>query len=285
VAILIAALFLYTLNWPPMVVVESDSMQHGYNDTLGIVNTGDIVLVKKVSVPSSIATYVASEATGYTTYGEPGDVILYYPDGQMGTTPVIHRAILWVDYNSSTGSFDAPSLLDLSCPGQYQIDTQAGTRTCLNNPWTPVTGTLELHDVGWTDITISIDFSSLAMEPGGPTSGYITMGDNNHGMYDQKMYGDRCEISCIVQPGWVLGVARGMVPWFGALKLWLDGNTNDVPAQSWDYLAVCIGLIIILPFVVPWGVRRLMRGARDRDRGRKPPPDDERSSPKQRQAP
>jgi signal peptidase len=284
VAILIAALFLYTANWPPMVVVESDSMQHGPNDVLGIINTGDIVLVKKVSVPSDVNTYVASEPTGYTTYGEPGDVILYYPNGVMGSTPVIHRAILWIDYNQSTGSFDAPSLLGLSCPSQYSIETPSGTKTCLSNPWTPVTGTLNLYNVGWTDLTISIDFSSLLMEPGGPASGYITMGDNNNGLYDQKQEGKDCAISCIVQPGWVLGVARGMVPWFGALKLWLDGNTWYVPSQTWDYLALCIVLIITLPFVVPWGIRRLKNTSRGRSRAGKSP-DDEPASSKRRQAP
>jgi signal peptidase len=283
VLIIIGSLFAYTQNWPPMVVVESDSMQHGQNDTLGVVNTGDIVLVKKVSVPSGITTYVESEMTGYSTYGELGDVILYYPNGQTGATPVIHRAIVWLDYNSTTGSFDVPSLLNLACHTQYVIDSPSGEQTCLSNPWTPVVGTLVLYDVGWKGLKISIDFAQLVTEATPPQSGYITMGDNNNGLYDQELEGKNCVISCIVQAGWVLGVARGMIPWFGALKLWLDGNTYYVPTQTWDYLAVCIVLIITLPFVVPWGIRRLRKTVRDRNRGRKPPADDVSSS--RRQAP
>src|SRR3989337_1354127 len=47
VLIVFGIIFLYTQNWPPEVVVESRSMQH--NDTessIGVIDTGDIVLVQ-----------------------------------------------------------------------------------------------------------------------------------------------------------------------------------------------------------------------------------------------
>ncbi len=92
IGIVIGGLVAYTNSWPPVYVVQSMSMQHGPNDHLGLINTGDLVLSKKVPV-STIVPYVVGMRTGYTTYGEYGDVVLYEPNGGTGT-PIIHRAIV-----------------------------------------------------------------------------------------------------------------------------------------------------------------------------------------------
>lgn len=271
ILLVILSLYAYTDNWPPMVVIESESMQHGPNDVLGAINTGDIVLVKSVAVPSGVTTYVDGEVTGYSTYGELGDVLLYYPHrdlplGVAGPTPVIHRAIVWLTYTGPQG-FEIPSLLPLHCaPGayeQYLLRNQSGAGShCVNSPNDPELGTLLLFNVGYNDLNLSIDLSNLASQE--PWSGFVTLGDNNLGVYDQTPAPWGCQISCLVQPGWVVGVARGMIPWFGALKLWLDGQNGMVPPQSWVYLAVTIVIIIALPQVLPFVIRRVrasLRGA------------------------
>ena len=107
ILLLLVSLFAYTQNWPPIYVIESDSMQHGTTDNLGLINTGDLVLAQKVQL-SQITTYVVGVQTDYTTYGEFGDVLLYYPNGVVGT-PVIHRAIIYLVWNSN-GTWSAPSL-------------------------------------------------------------------------------------------------------------------------------------------------------------------------------
>ncbi|HTX43951.1 MAG TPA: S26 family signal peptidase [Methanocella sp.] len=52
--------------------------------------------------------------------------------------------------------------------------------------------------------------------PAAPASGYMTLGDNNHGVYDQE-----APSICFEQPvekGWILGVARFKVPYLGYLR-------------------------------------------------------------------
>ncbi|HKS59716.1 MAG TPA: S26 family signal peptidase, partial [Thermoplasmata archaeon] len=67
IVVLLVSLWAFTQNWPPMYVVESSSMQHGGNDQLGLINTGDIVLAQKLPL-SEIQPYVVGLVSGYVTY-------------------------------------------------------------------------------------------------------------------------------------------------------------------------------------------------------------------------
>ncbi len=88
VLLLLGALSAATRNWPPLVVVESGSMQRGPGESsLGRIDTGDIVLVSKVDSPREIKSYVAGRAAGYSTYGDYGDVIVYRSLCLDGRTP------------------------------------------------------------------------------------------------------------------------------------------------------------------------------------------------------
>ena len=250
IVLLLVSLFAYTSNWPPIYVVESGSMQHGTADQVGLINAGDLVLVKKVD-PSSVIPYVVGEETGYSTYGESGDVILYYPNGDAQATPVIHRAILYLVWNAANDTYSAPSLAPLPCgagPGlRYSISGRpSGCGT------TGLLTTITLYDVGWRGATVSLPLGAL-----GHYSGFITMGDNNTapgtppvGEPDQTN-----GISRLVAGSWIVGVARGMIPWIGAFKLLLDGNAGKVPPQSWQFLALTIAAIVLAGF----GVHYLFR--------------------------
>jgi signal peptidase len=287
IVIVVGSVYAYSENWPPMVVVESNSMQHGSDDVLGVINTGDIVLVKAVNVPSGVNTYVGSETSGYSTYGELGDVIVYHPNGDSSSTPIIHRAILWLDWNAATGNYAAPSLFPLKCgpQGDYVTYPSGGSPSeavCPTSPSTPLQPNLELFHVGWQSAVVTIKLDQLGALPGNQHSGYITMGDNNFavagaGNFDQN----GCDISCIVEPSWVVGVARGMLPWLGILKLELTGQTaciqgptgpegGCIPQASQDYLAICIFIIVLLLTVVPWGIRRFRKRSRNRGRTKEP---------------
>src|SRR2546428_8276368 len=83
VGIAIGSIFAYSGVWPPMVVVESGSMQHSSSASyLGVIDTGDLVLVQAVdSDPGLVTTYVQGRATGYDTYSNYGDVIVFHPPG------------------------------------------------------------------------------------------------------------------------------------------------------------------------------------------------------------
>ncbi|MEM3227115.1 MAG: S26 family signal peptidase, partial [Thermoplasmata archaeon] len=54
IALIFIALFAYSGIWPPVVIIESSSMQHGSQWQYGVINTGDMVIVKKVTSVSDI---------------------------------------------------------------------------------------------------------------------------------------------------------------------------------------------------------------------------------------
>lgn len=250
IIVLLVALFAYTQNWPPMYVVESNSMQHGPNDQLGLINTGDLVLAQKVPL-SSITPYVTGLQTGYSTYGEFGDVLLYWPNGG-GSTPIIHRALLYLDWDPPGGFYNATDLSALPCGSAldavfaYFAPGAESTPTC-DTTHLALGGVLDLYRIGWMSENISVDLTSNL----GDHSGFLTMGDAN-------LFPDQTApipISTLVEPGWIIGVARGMLPWFGALKLLLEGQTADVPTQSWQYMGLTIAAVILLAYGIHYALR------------------------------
>ena len=253
IVVLLVSLYAYTSNWPPVYVVESESMQHGYDDHVGLINTGDLVLAQHVDT-STIVPYVVGLQTGYSTYGEYGDVVLYYPNGNLTDAPIIHRALFFVQYNPN-GSYSIPELQGLPCgnnisSGFYyevsQYPSGCGT--------VGLRGSISLYDVGWqgTEVDLPLDTQLL-----GKHSGFVTMGDNNFqdasdtaGITDQ--YGS---LSSLVSTNWIIGVARGMIPWAGAIKLALDSHAGEVPPQSWQYL----GLTVVALFAAGLGIHLFLR--------------------------
>lgn len=246
IVVLLVGLFAYTQNWPPLYVVESSSMQHGTNDNVGLINTGDLVLAQQIPT-SSIRPYVVGLASGYTTYGEYGDVLLYHASGDVGPAPIVHRALLYLQHNPN-GSFSAPELAGLPCGHAvdrlYEVVTPSGCGT------TGLRGNLTLFGIGWQSVTVNVTFADL-----GSRSGFLTMGDNNINPGTKTGEQDQPGLSALVDPSWVVGVARGMVPWVGSLKLLLGGDANEVPSQSWQFL----GLSIVGLFLLGAGVHYALR--------------------------
>jgi signal peptidase len=254
IVVLLVGLYAYTQNWPPAYVVESGSMQHGSSDVLGVINTGDLVLAQRIPT-DQITPYVVGAQTGYSTYGEYGDVILYSPNGQ-GSTPIIHRAILFLQWDPISSSYNATDLSGLPCGNATNAvySTPGTLRDCGLNG---LTGTIDLYRIGWHSVDVSIDLSSTGL---GQHSGFVTMGDNNFvpsncvtgctGLPDQET-----GLSQLVEPGWIVGVARGMLPWFGAVKLLLEGNAGAVPTQSWQFLGLTVIGLILLAFGIHYALR------------------------------
>ena len=79
------ALGLYT----PMVAVESGSM-------IPHIQIGDIIFVESIN-RTEIITNEAGKKVNYSSFDEYGDVILYKPRGMEETTPIIHRAMYFVN--------------------------------------------------------------------------------------------------------------------------------------------------------------------------------------------
>ena len=75
--------------WTPMVAVESGSMEPH-------MQIGDIIFIKNID-RVDLVTHEEGKKTGYVSFKDYGDVILYRPYGQEGVTPIIHRAMYRVE--------------------------------------------------------------------------------------------------------------------------------------------------------------------------------------------
>ncbi|VVB91166.1 Uncharacterised protein [uncultured archaeon] len=75
--------------WTPMVAVESGSM-------IPHIQIGDIIFVESMD-RTEIVTYLDGQKSNYTSFEGYGDVILYKPYGRQGATPIIHRAMYYVE--------------------------------------------------------------------------------------------------------------------------------------------------------------------------------------------
>jgi signal peptidase len=254
VAIVMGILYAYSGVWPPPVVVESQSMSHNPEgerlnlppSQIGVIDGGDMVIVKKVSSKNEITTYVQGLKTGYQTYGSYGDVVIYKPpqDIRYNPTPVIHRAVVWVEYNQKTNSWDVP---DLNVFNSKSL--------------------ISIPNYGYSSVTVYINLTILPH-----SSGFITMGDHNAAMYYHGGHETDQESGICFSPvqfDWIIGVARGELPWFGGLKLWLSGNTGGVPENSWWYLGVSIVLLIFIPLILDFVIERIRKKRKKERENRK----------------
>ncbi|SFC20785.1 signal peptidase, endoplasmic reticulum-type [Halobiforma haloterrestris] len=97
VAVIGLLLFAVSGVWPPLVAVESGSMEPN-------MERGDLIFVvdedRFVGDDSVGDTGVVTLENGqgdYEKFGQAGDVIVFRPDGSERQTPVIHRAHFWVE--------------------------------------------------------------------------------------------------------------------------------------------------------------------------------------------
>ncbi|MCU4802804.1 S26 family signal peptidase [Halobacteria archaeon HArc-gm2] len=126
----LVVLFLFAISgvWPPMVAVESESMEPN-------MAVGDLVFVMdEARFPgdgahgeTGVVTARTAADNGYATFDGPGDVVVFAPDGNDDATPVIHRAMFWVEddenwYDEANPEFvgDAQSCAELrNCPAPH----------------------------------------------------------------------------------------------------------------------------------------------------------------------
>ena len=226
--------FVYSGNWPPMVVIESGSMEHDDNPLysepryshIGIIDTGDLVIVKEAE-KKDIVTYLEGKKTDYKKYGDYGDVIVYYKNGiethnGQPVTPVIHRAMAWVDViDKENGTYYIP-----------EIDTY-------------FYGKIELVEIGLGGGAHLKDLEH---------SGYITKGDSTGNPHPDQLthYDIKGNKVQPVSPDSIVGMARGELPWFGLMKLRLTQADNyyQAPPECRTMLWISMAVILAGPFTV-----------------------------------
>src|SRR5207247_8305045 len=111
VVVFLGAIYAYAGVWPPLVVVESSSMQHADHESLlGVIDTGDMVFQQAAPTRADVVTYLEGRASGYSTYGEYGDVIIFRRAGNP--TAVSDRAIMYITlYTNGTAAVPALSAI------------------------------------------------------------------------------------------------------------------------------------------------------------------------------
>ena len=85
------ALLLFTVSgtWPAVVTIESGSM-------LPEMQVGDLVFVTAADRFSPLVTAEEGQEIGHISFGHPGDVIIYRPNGNDQVHPIIHRALILI---------------------------------------------------------------------------------------------------------------------------------------------------------------------------------------------
>ena len=264
VGIIMGAILAYSQVWPPVVVVESYSMQHSYTESyIGVIDTGDIVLVQRSPNRSDITTYLQGRASGHSTYGDYGDVVVYKPSGREDLTPIIHRTFIYLEWNTTTdSSFDIPTLNTPYWQSRLGVDWGGvnGDGSPITNGYN-ISGVIWIRDVGYTHKNVTFNIAAKFLRY--RYSGYITMGDHNlASSTSSEAQTDRV----LVRHEWIVGKARGELPWFGLIKLSLSGQIQwgstcgtdtrlaCAPGNSWSSLVISLVLIFVLPIVLDIGL-------------------------------
>lgn len=241
----------------PVVVIESGSMMHcdqgrntpspvcdGTFARLGTIDPGDLVFVRDVDGRGDVATFAQEarcEASDFDerdcrcdhdSYGRCGDVIIYRPSGSDRSVPVIHRAMFWLEVHGD-GTFSVPEC------GIERVPREDLTNICIAS-------------MNGDDLAGAHALDGLGPED----SGFITLGDNNGHV-------DVPNLTSPVRPEWILGKARGEVPWVGLVKLgvsdFLNGcgrdvripcNYDNAPPDVKTMMWVTIAALVAAPFVV-----------------------------------
>ncbi|MFC7081896.1 S26 family signal peptidase [Halorussus caseinilyticus] len=91
-------LFAVSGVWPPMVAIESGSMEpHMQKGDLVFIMEEGRLAPAAAHANTGVVTYRGGEEKGYKSFNNYGDVIIYQPDGREYETPIIHRARFWVE--------------------------------------------------------------------------------------------------------------------------------------------------------------------------------------------
>ncbi|GAA0668033.1 S26 family signal peptidase [Natronoarchaeum mannanilyticum] len=97
--VLVIGLVLFGISgvWPPLVAIESGSMNpHMQKGDLVFIMEEDRLTPDAAVEGTGVVTYQQGKEAGYRTFGSYGDVIVFQPNGGSDT-PIIHRAMFYVE--------------------------------------------------------------------------------------------------------------------------------------------------------------------------------------------
>jgi signal peptidase I len=282
IALLVLAMWAHTGSMPPLVVVESNSMQHDSSGEVGTIDAGDLVLVhspdRNIIVTFAEATDPESQHFGYESLGMEGDVIIYERNGETDSTPIIHRALFKVEIGQSTPTneegecsedavlWEDECIISWTVPGSNQVNASSVNLVFDGNE----TGKYVCGGVAAAHTNGTAWFSVENYIP--PNPGYITLGDNNDCNDDQGVFKFAPGLSSLhsgmikpVQSDWVIGIAGAEIPWLGTVKLMVSGGespgVSQVPGSSFIFLIMFIGAVLVTPMLIEPLIRKVLRNS------------------------
>ncbi|WP_170964520.1 S26 family signal peptidase [Natronomonas salsuginis] len=169
--------------WPPMVAIESGSMEPNMErgDLVFLVDTDRFVpdgAIVADGVSTGVVPADVAERNGRTEFNRPGDVMVFRPNGNTADTPIIHRAMFWVSADENW--------YDRADPARI-----GDAENCEELNHCPA-----------------------------PHAGFITKGDNE---LTNRHYDQASRLSAPVRPDWIIGTAELRVPYLGYVRLLLSG--------------------------------------------------------------
>ena len=286
ITLLVLAMWAHTGSMPPLVVVESNSMQHDSNGEIGTIDAGDLILVHSPEdnriITFAEATDPKSDYYGYESLGMEGDVIIYERNGESDSTPIIHRALFEISIGESVPAenqdgceggvfWNGLCITSWSVPGSDQVNVKEINLVFdgVNTGKYSCGGIAAQHGSEW--------FSVENYSPMNP--GYITLGDNNDCNDDQGVFEFAQGLSSIhsgmirpVQEDWVIGISGAEIPWLGTVKLMVSGGdspgVSQVPGLSFVFLIAFVGVVLAAPAVIEPLINRILRNSPEAIRGR-----------------
>ena len=179
-AVLLVGVLLFAVSgvWPPMVAVESGSMEpHMYRGDLVFIMEEHRLAPDAAHDRTGVVTFEAGRTADYTRFGSYGDVIVF-DSPSSGGPPIIHRARFWVDQGENWYDRADPAYLAgddctavPNCPAPNAgfitrgdanptYDQVSGIAPPVRPAW--ITGTAEVR-IPWLGY-IRLEFSELSIE-------------------------------------------------------------------------------------------------------------------------
>lgn len=258
-SILIGGIFAYSGVNPPFSTVNSSSMQHSDDkSTIGTIDTGDMVIVKD---PDShrIVSYVEGSKSGYSMFGEYGDVIIY----KTPVNNIIHRAMIHLTLKEIEMDGDLIKSQTWYIPSldgydDWELEKNGvsvkGDSTIWNAEECTITIVpdhkemeFSLTNVGYDDAKVSIKLWNLGVDREEGYNGYLTKGDNakTNRNFDQTSL-SQVNYKLVTDED-IKSVAVFEIPWLGCIKLLIkDTNTDQIPSNSIIDLIITFVVIIAI---------------------------------------
>lgn len=213
VAVVLAiGLLLFAISgvWPPLVAIESPSMEPNMvkGDLVLVTEPGKYAPDEAVS-GTGVVTYERGTEADYQTFGMPGSVIVFDPPDRAGS-PIIHRAHFhveegenWYD-RADQDAMSADSCEELAtCPAPHdgfitkgdnnrwydQDYARNGIAPVVDEQWVTGVARIRVPYLGWIRLLFSGEadlFSGTTGVPSGPPRGIVLVAGGVSGLVARR---------------------------------------------------------------------------------------------------